>query len=134
MDLNDINLEEKADEGAEVILEHPVTGEPLEHDGKPMSIKVSGTDSAAYRKKQRELHNRRLQKIAKGRKPDFTNSDSEACELLAACTIGWSGIVAGGEVVKFSQSEARSLYEQHAWIREQVDLFIGDRANFFTIA
>jgi len=134
MDLNDINLEAQSNDGADVQLEHPVTGKSLEHDGKPMTIRVAGTDSAAYRNKQRELQNRRLQKIAKGRKPDFSNSDAEACELLAACTLGWSGIVVGGDDIAFSQKAAEELYGKHVWIREQVDLFIGDRANFFTTA
>jgi len=134
MDLNDINLEEKSNNGASLELEHPVTGEPLLHDGEPMTILLAGTDSAAYRNKQREIQNRRLMRASKGRKPDFSGLDSEALELLAACTLGWSGLILGGEALEFSESEARKLYEAHGWIKEQVDVFVGERANFFTSA
>lgn len=127
MDLNDINLTEAAEIGAELILEHPVTGEPLD-----IVIHLAGTDSSAYRMKQKEITGKRIAKMARGKKPDFAASDSEACELLAACTLGWDGILEGGEEVKFSKESAKNLYMEHNWIREQVDLFIGDRANFFT--
>jgi hypothetical protein len=134
MDLLDINLEEKANEGGVLELEHPVTGEPLLHDGQPMTITLAGIDSAAYRNKHRQIQNRRLQRMARGRKPDLSNADAEACELLAACTISWSGIVKGGEALECSEQAARELYEEHDWIREQVDVFVGDRANFFPSA
>ena len=134
MDLNQLNLTEKADKGAELHLEHPVSGELLEHDGKPMVIRLSGTDSAAYRKKQREHQNKRLAKMAKGRKADFSINDDEACELLAACTLGWSNIIKDGEELDFSEDAAFDLYKEFPWMREQVDAFIGDRSNFFTKA
>lgn len=127
MDLNDINLTEAAEIGAELTLEHPVTGEPLD-----IVIHLAGTDSSAYRMKQKEINSKRIMKMARGKKPEFNTTDAEACELLAACTLGWSGVVIGGEEVEFSKDAAISLYREHNWIREQVDMFIGDRANFFT--
>jgi len=132
MDLNDFNLTEASEQGADMQLEHPVTGEPLEHDGKPMVIHLAGVDSVAYRKKQRALQNKRLQLMARSRKPDFDDIDSDGVELLAACTLGWSGLVMGGKELKFTRAEAVDLYEKQVWIREQVDAFVGDRANFFT--
>jgi len=129
MDLNELNLERSANDGAELTLEHPVTGAPID-----IKIKVSGIDSSAYRNKQREIQNRRLAKLSRGKKPDFSNSDAEACELLSACTLGWDGVIENGEAIEFSEKAAFELYENHLWIREQVDSFIGDRANFFTVA
>lgn len=128
MDLNDINLSEQADAGAELNLEHPVSGEKI--DG--MVITLAGSDSKAFRAKQKEINASRLTKMLKRKSAGLQHSDDEDCDLLASCTLGWSGIVAGGEKIKFSHAAAKKLYLEHNWIREQVDEFIGNRANFFT--
>lgn len=127
MDLTKLNLTEASEIGAELELEHPITGEKLD-----AVIHLAGTDSAAYRGKQKEIQSKRIAKLARGKKADFSNSDDEECELLASCTLGWSGIFNGKEEVKFSHAAAKKLYLESYWIREQVDSFIGDRANFFT--
>jgi hypothetical protein len=126
MDLSTIDLTKSAEDGADLILEHPVTGEPLD-----IIITLAGTDSSSYRMKQKEIQNKRITKMARGKKADFSTSDEEACDLLAGCTLGWVGIVESGKDVEFSKSNAKDLYTKHLWIREQVDVFIGDRANFF---
>ncbi len=130
MDLNDFNLTEKAEQGADLYLEHPGTGEALESDGKKWAIRLAGTDSKQYRNKSRALQNKRLNKVAKGRKADFGGTDLESCELLASCTLGWSGLVKDGQPLEFSYDAAVDLYMTQLWIREQVDVFVGERTNF----
>ena len=131
MDLSKINVEQSAELGASMELEHPVNGDVLKDDtGKPITIELMGMDSAEYRNKQRELQSRRMSKMMKGKGSPML-SDAEACELLAAATKGWSGIVEDGKAIKFSTKAAFDLYMAHFWIREQVDAFIADRANFF---
>ncbi len=133
MDLNELDLAEMADGGADLELEHPVTGELLDHEGKKFIITLAGTDSAAYRNKQRELQSKRIAKMSRKRNnKDFILSDEDTSALLAAATIGWSGIMVGGEEIEFSTAAAKKLYLERNWIREQVDVFVGDRANFFT--
>lgn len=129
MDLNDINLTEKSDAGAELTLEHPVTGDKLEG----MKIMLAGSDSKAFRAKQKEINSARITRMMKRKSSSLQNSDDDECELLAACTLGWSGIVAGGEELAFSNAAAKNLYMEHNWIREQVDEFVGNRANFFSV-
>lgn len=136
MDLSKINLEKMAEQGAEMELVHPVTGETLTQDDKektPITIKVVGTDSKAYRNKNRDFQRKRIAKMTKSRTKtiDYTVSDEDACELLAECTVGWSGIEVDGKPLEFSKENANELYMKFNWIREQVDAFIGDRANFF---
>ena len=55
----------------------------------------------------------------------------EVLELLAACTLGWSGIEWKGAPLEFNQSNAVMLYRELSWLRSQVELFIADRQNFF---
>jgi len=134
MDLSKINIEQMAEAGADMELVHPVSDETMLQDDKsPITIKLLGTDSKAYRNKNRDFQRKRIAKMTKSRSKtiDYTVSDEDACELLAECTIGWSGIVVKGKPVEFSKEAAESLYLEFSWIREQVDVFIGDRANFF---
>lgn len=133
MDLSKINMEKMAELGADMELVHPVSDEPmLQDDGSKITIKLLGTDSKAYRNKNRDFQRQRIAKMTKTRSKtiDYTVSDEEACELLAECTIGWSGILVDGVLVEFSKAAAEELYMKFGWIREQVDVFIGNRANF----
>lgn len=134
MDLSKFNIEVMAEKGADMLLEHPATGEPIEENGEPVIITLLGTDSKAWREKNREFQRKRIAAMTRNRKKtiDYTVSDEDACELLAACTKGWSGIDKDGEPLEFSTDAAYELYLDNVWIREQVDAFIGDRANFFT--
>ena len=55
MDLSNLDVSKKAEDGAILELEHPVTGDPLidEDSGEAVSIILLGTDSKTYRDKQR---------------------------------------------------------------------------------
>jgi len=134
MDLSKFNVEKMAEMGADMPIEHPATGDELKQDDdKPITIKVLGTDSKAYRNKNREFQRERIAKMTRNRKKtiDYTVGDEDACTLLAECTVGWEGIELDGEAIEFSKEAAYDLYLSQSWIREQVDMFIGDRANFF---
>lgn len=137
MDLSNINLDEMAEEGAILELEHPVTGEKLVADDEnktQMSLSLLGMDSKEYRNKSKELQAKRTMALAKKRSShgaSFVMSDDDACSLLAACTTGFT-LYLDGEFVEFSKKAAKELYLKYTWMREQADEFIGDRANFFT--
>jgi hypothetical protein len=120
------------DEGSTLELRHPGTGAPLlDDDEKPISITLAGKDSDRYRATQRAISNRLLKQ---GRKqtPTVEAMEADAVEVLVACTLEWSGVVIDGEPLKCSAANARKIYTDPrcAWIREQVDAFIDDRANF----
>lgn len=137
MDLSKFNVSKMAEVGAELELEHPSTGEPLiQENGEPVTIRLIGTDSKAWRNKNRDFQRARIAKMARGRskKIDYTVSDDEACEMLAICTMGWAGMKQDENEIEFSEEAAFNLYMEHNWIREQADTFINDRANFFTTA
>lgn len=139
MDLAKINLEKFSEQGVDMELEHPVSGDILmqekPNEKKPITIKVLGIDSKAYRNKQLEFQRKRIAKMTRNRKNnDIVMSDEDACELLAECTVGWEGIVENGKPIEFSKEAAASLYMNYRWIREQVDQSIGDRANFLQSA
>lgn len=138
MNLNQYKLAERAEVGADVAIVDPYSNEPLKQDdGSAVVIRVLGKDSAAFRKKEHELTARSSNRYIRRKGKDVTADDLDVAErdkseLLAAITTGWSGIDLGNGPVEFSQNAARDLYNEHTWIRDQVDIFVGDRANFFT--
>ena len=136
MDLSIFNVEKMAEMGADLELLDPVD-EPLLDDNKnPVTIKLLGTDSRAWRNHNKDVQRKRIAQMVTRKKKniDYTSTDEEVCEMLSICTVGWSGV--GGEDgdIEFSQEAAFELYLSQIWIREQVNEFIGDRANFFKSA
>lgn len=124
--------------GAACNLYDPRTREPLlQDDGPPILIRLLGRDSDVFRKKEREIQARRINRSVKRRNKDLTPDDleqaeKEACELLASVTTGWAGIDLGEGEVDFSEKAAKDLYLDYEWIRTQVDEFVDERSNFFT--
>lgn len=110
----------------------PKTETPIRNtEGQPVRILLVGTDSPQFRAKNREFMNRRLKrnKVALGTAEQL---EAEKHETLAACTLGWEGFILNGKEWPFSPENAYSLYANPAlrFIREQVDEFVGERANF----
>lgn len=139
MDLSKFNVTQQAEVGADLELLDP-NDEPLTYKSgkkeKPVTIKLLGTDSKIWRNKNREFKRKITSKMVrnKAKNVDYSMSEEETCEMLAACTIGWEGIDVNKEKLEFSTEAAYQMYMDHLWIREQADTFIGDRANFFTSA
>lgn len=105
-------------------------GEPLTHNGEPVTITIHGRDSSIFIEKNDDL-SRRYQ----GRTSiSPVAARGLAADLLAAVTVGWRGIVIDGAEVPFSERAARDLYLRFPMIRDQVDLFAGTRTNYYVAA
>lgn len=109
---------------------HPGTGEPIyDETGEPVGINLLGKDSKEYRSSQRAISNRRLNR--KGNAAITAERiEAEANEVLAKCTKSWKGIVLNGESLECNFNNAKNLYATVPWVKEQVDEFVAERANF----
>lgn len=98
-----------------------------------MRVEVAGVDSAAYRAAEREQRNRRLQLLQLGNRSALTAEEAEAdaLELLARCTVSWSGVREGSVEAPCTPDNVRRLYLAYPWLRRQVDEAMADRARFF---
>jgi hypothetical protein len=133
LDLATFDTKTKAEQGETLVLRHPETFEPMkEEDGAEIWIRLAGPESTYYQTASRASTNRRLQRRQFRATAD--ELEHERIELLAACTLAWSGIVVHGERLGCSTETAKRLYREFRWLREQVDAFIEDRGNFFQIA
>lgn len=131
-DLSKLNTTAKSNDGAWLPLRDPGTFQVLLDDlGEPVQIQLAGVDSDAYRKAQRRVTNMRLNS-RRGMAPKLTaeEMEAEALDILARCTMAWTGIVENGKVLECNYENARKLYSTYPWIKDQVDAFVNDRANF----
>lgn len=130
MDLAQFDLKEAANSGISVDLAHPITGETLEDDkGKSISIKILGRDSAKWQQAQKRNAAKNANKYRNGKVPD-AEVERQVRDLLAECTVSWSGIVYNEEILKCSKENALMIYEKRSWIAEQVLEAAADRANY----
>ncbi|MBP2495382.1 hypothetical protein ABID82_002285 [Methylobacterium sp. PvP062] len=133
MDLSTLETTTVAEQGAKMEVQHPVSGAVLtDTSGAALTITLAGQDSERFRKADRAITNKRLATQASGRRVALTSEGLEADSIarLVACTISWSGIEFGGSPKECTPDNVREAYKRLPWLREQVERFVEDRANF----
>jgi hypothetical protein len=132
MDLNDFNFKESSAQRMELL--NPATEETLRgEDGEAIWIEVHSADSDMFRSAMRRYGNKKLQKGSK--KQTVEEVEEVSCKILAEATSAWSNnLIVNGEHPECTAKNAEWLYEEYLWIREQVDKFVNERANFLTSA
>jgi hypothetical protein len=133
-DLAALDTVQGSNEGFEVSIYNPATTENL-----GLFITVLGKDSDEFQRVSRAQQKKRMEKMSKG---GFRNTnvpvesiEADGIQLLAAVTKSWrqgekQTITLDGRELDCSKDNAAMIYERFPWIREQVDVAIGDRANF----
>jgi hypothetical protein len=119
-----------ADDGAVLNIVHPETEEVIEG----MTITLLGQDSKVYRKLQMGKQQAALNRISKGKKAvdfDAEKLAEDSIDDLVKLTVSWSGFTLEGKKLDCTPENIRSVYADWAWIKEQVQEFVADRANFF---
>lgn len=134
MDLASIDTVKGANAGAEVKLYHPSTNEDM-----GITICVLGKDSDEFQKINRAQSKRRMEKLSKGgfrgANIPLESIEQDGLELLASLTKTWKQgdkqtLTLDGVELACNKDNAVLIYKRFPWIKEQVDSFIGDRANF----
>lgn len=121
MDIADLYTTEAHNAGSEM----RVKGK----DGKETDfyIMLAGVDSDVWRD---DIKQRNRKAVAAAMAGEAVEEVNDAPERLAAATIGWRGLVADKVKVKFTKKRAADMYRNAPYIQDQVNIFIGDRANF----
>jgi len=109
-------------------LKHPATDEVLTmQDGKPMFIRVVNSESATFKTLQARYRNEALQNP--NRKMTAEKEQARTTEMLVTCTLDWR-IEGEKGPLKFSPDEARKLYTERHWVRNQVVAAVFNDMNF----
>jgi hypothetical protein len=131
-DLNALDTVKAAEEGFVLEVRHPATGAVLSNgDGTSVTLTLGGMDSRRAKTVERGALNRRLKQNS-GRRSTVTAEDIEAdaLEVLAAITLGWSGFIVDGAAIECTPENAKRVYRQWPWLREQAQAAAEDRSNF----
>lgn len=131
-DLSNLDTSKTAEMGAVLEVLHPTEGTPL-----GIRITLAGADSDIYRSTlrkslDRKRGNRPGQAMAAPTSLSLGEWEESLVNLLATCTLAWEGVVVDGEALPCNLANARAVYTRFYWIREQVNAFVEDRANFLT--
>jgi hypothetical protein len=130
MDLAQIDTVYRPEEGFVLELTGPDGAQLFNDDGTPMTLTLIGADSDVAVKARRLNSNKRYQQ---GARLKFTAEglESDGAAYLAKLTTAWD-ITLGGEKPPCTYQAALQLYNNPilAFIREQADRAIEDRANF----
>lgn len=121
------------DEGSWMAVIHPATGLPLETiDGSPVRIRLVSLQSDACKRLTAQFHNQREKKRLANRKyfPSAEEIQENALEMLITATVEFDGVTFNGKELLCSPENARTLYSQLPWLREQAERFLEDWANF----
>lgn len=131
-DISEFDVTTASEEGVLLELRNPKNGEVLRFDdGRPFTIKLVGKDSERFLKLVRQQGDRRIAGTMRTRQPaTIATMEKDDTELLVNATLGWD-ILMDGQKPPESTAKYREVYTKYRWIREQVDEFVGNRANFF---
>jgi len=114
MDIEKLYTVKKHAKGVEMQVKDE-SGKPLD-----MFLILAGVDSPVFRKG-----------TIKAQRETLINDEANATAIaLSEATIGWRGFMSKGKELKFSITKVQQLYENAPYIMDQVNIFIGKRANF----
>jgi len=131
-DLDVIDTKTRSESGVPMTVK-ALDGSPLKNStGGAVTITVKGPDSADYTRLLRAQIKKRMARSGVPTDEQMAEDETDLIELLAACTTGWSGMLDRNaqEPVPFTVEACRQLYRSFPVIRDQVDNFIANRANF----
>lgn len=131
MDLANLDLSKNAEIEAVLHVVHPISlEEQFDDNGNPVTITVLGMESSIAKR----IGKARAQKQLNSRKnkQDLDEIKKFSISLLAKLTVASSGFKENGiEINLADNNEAIRVYNQYSWLRDQLDEFIMDRANFY---
>ena len=107
----------------EVVVKHPVNGEPLTNkDGSNMIIVLHAPHSKAYKEVLYEQTNKRLKAAQGSGSTNFTAQDLEeaSLELLSKATKSWN-ITYDDKQPKLTVAKAKAIYEELFWLKPQLE-------------
>jgi hypothetical protein len=128
-DLSTLSTAKRADEGIAYTIRHLETNEKL-----PLKVKIKGADSDAYQRVADASLNEVFKQIAKTGKVTRTALDTREEKIDAVCAMitEWEGFAVSGKELECTEENKKAIFGDrgYAWLLDQVNTQILDRANF----
>lgn len=132
MDLGKLDIVSASEKGAFCHLTY-IDGTALndEKTGEPIGFIVYGKDSKRFRVKENQLKDVLIARQRKNQPASSAMMEERAIELLSH-VIEPVNVVINGAALANKPSDIAEVLKAYPWIKEQVDEFAADRANFLT--
>ena len=120
-----------AKETARVTFVNPLTGKEI----PDLWMDVYSKDSEQFQRAENKINAKRWRKLrTRSGNIDPAEQRHDEVELLAACIANWGGPwELDQKPLPYSPQNAMLVLERVPAIREQLDLFVGDRSNFLAV-
>lgn len=115
---------------------HPATKRPLVNrdTGDRAWVDLLSADSEALKRHNSRIVDRAVRQQKQGQARSVEDIEADHVDRLVVLTKGWSLVDPEGEPIDdaCTPENARTLYSAPgaAWVRDQVEAFVNDRANF----
>lgn len=127
MDINTFSTVKRSNEGVELELKRLDNGK-----GSGSFITIKGRDSDEFRAIRSERAAQMVARLAEGKPEEFPQDEEDAmvADTLSKLTVSWRGIDRNGQPLPFDRKTAYEVYLAMPAIREQLNSFVANRANF----
>lgn len=131
MDLSGLDFSNQAENTAVLHIVHPVTLEEMYTDeNEAVTITLLGMDSAVAKRITKARAQKQLN--ARKQKIDLDEAREFSTGLLSKLIVSSVGLKEGGIDLDLSDNQtAVDVLTRFTWLREQIDEFVTDRANFY---
>lgn len=131
MDLANLDFGKNPEITAVMTVIHPITGEEMfQEDGTPVTVTLLGMESSVAKRVTKARAQKQLNK--RNQKVDLDEAREFTISLQAKLITASSGMKENGVDLDLTdQATAIDVLTRYNWLREQIDEFITDRANFY---
>ena len=131
MDLANLDFGKNPEITAVMTVIHPITGEEMfQEDGAPVTVTLLGMESSVAKRVTKARAQKQLNK--RNQKVDLDEAREFTISLQAKLITASQGLKENGQDLDLTdQATAIDVLTRYNWLREQIDEFITDRANFY---
>ena len=131
MDLANLDFGKNPEITAVMNVIHPITGEEMiQKDGTPVTVTLLGMESSVAKRVTKARAQKQLNK--RNQKVDLDEAREFTISLQAKLITASQGLKENGVDLDLTdQATAIDVLTRYNWLREQIDEFITDRANFY---
>lgn len=131
MDLASLDFGKNPEITAVMNVIHPITGEEMfQEDDTPVTITLLGMESSIAKRVTKARAQKQLNK--RNQKVDLDEAREFTISLQAKLITASQGLTENGQDLDLTDpATSVDVLTRYSWLREQIDEFITDRANFY---
>jgi hypothetical protein len=127
----------RSEEGVNFVVRNPTTGAQIsDKEGKPVTIRLMGSNSEKYRGVQRAIQANVARLAGRDIKQTEEERRGDMEKLMCAVTVGWSFTELDGKPFPFTSENAKTLWgdKRWTWLLQMAFVFVNSEGNFLALS